>query len=135
MAAFVVLSPLATGIGPRTGTRLNIFPGSATPAVLPAGAPFWIGYGFVPEPDEADAEAEAEAKWALDRETRFELEVDGEAVALVTDLRIEDGRTVSKLSVADFRSGLPLGWHRFSGRWYEAGALVLTSDRSIEFVE
>ena len=131
MAAFVVLSPLATGIGPRTGTRLNIFPGSATPAVLPAGAAFWIGYGFVPEPDEGEPEPE----WALDRETRFELEVDGEAVALVTDLRIEDGRTVSKLSVADFRSGLPLGWHRFSGRWYEAGALVLTSDRSIEFVE
>jgi hypothetical protein len=131
MAAFVVLSPLATGIGPRTGTRLNIFPGSATPAVLQAGAPFWVGYGFVPEPDEAEAEAE----WALDRETRFELEVDGEAVALVTDLRIEDGRTVSKLSVADFRYGLPLGWHRFSARWYEAGALVLTSDRSIEFIE
>jgi hypothetical protein len=100
--------------------------------VLPAGAPFWIGYGFVPEPDDED---EAEAEWALDRETRFELEVDGEAVSLVTDLRIEDGRTVSKLSVADFRSGLPLGWHRFSGRWYEAGGLVLTSDRSIEFVE
>jgi hypothetical protein len=131
MAAFVVLSPQATGTGPRTGTRLNIFPGSATPAVLPARAPFWIGYGFVPEPEEAEEERE----WALDRETRFELDVDGEPVPLVTDLRIDDGRTVSKLSVADFRAGLPLGWHRFSGRWYEAGALVLTSDRSIEFVE
>lgn len=131
MAAFVVLSPDATGIGPRTGTRVNIFPGSATPTVLPAGAPFWIGYGFVPEPDEEEAEPE----WALDQETRFELEVDGAPVSLVTDLRIEDGRTVSKLSVADFRAGLPLGWHRFSARWYEAGALVLTSDRSIQFVE
>jgi hypothetical protein len=131
MAAFVVLSPRATGVGPRTGTRLNIFPGSAAPSVLRAGAPFWIGYGFVPEPDEDEGEPE----WALDRETRFELEVDGEAVPLITDLRIEDGRTVKKLSVADFRSGLPLGWHRFSGRWYEAGELVLTSERSIEFVE
>ena len=78
---------------------------------------------------------DAESEWALDRETRFELELDGESVALVTDLRIEDGRTVSEVSVADFRSGLPVGWHRFSGRWYEAGGLVLTSERSIEFVE
>lgn len=131
MAAFVVLSPQATGIAPRTGTRLNIFPGSATPAVLQAGAPFWIGYGFVPEPSDGDGKSE----WALDRKTRFELEVDGEPVALVTDLRIEDGHTVSKLGVADFRSGLPVGWHRFSGRWYEAGALVLTSERSIEVVQ
>lgn len=131
MAAFVVLSPHATGIAPRTGLRLNLFPGSATPAVLQAGARFWVGYGFVPEPSDADAES----AWADDRETRFELEVDGEPIPLVTDLRIEGGRTVSKLSVVDFRFGLPVGWHRFSGRWYEAGALVLTSDRSIEFVE
>jgi hypothetical protein len=129
MAAFVVLSPLELGTGARPGTRLNIFPGSATPAVLPAGVSFWIGYGFLPEPDEA------EPQWALDGETRFELEVDDEPVALVTDLRVEGGRTVSKLSVASFRSGLAAGWHRFSGRWYEAGSLVLTSESSIQFVE
>ena len=131
MAAFVVLSGTTVDTPDRAGTRLNIFPGSATPSVLPAGAPFWIGYGFVPEPSESDDAA----RWALDGETRFELFVDGDPVSLATDLKIEDGRTVSKLSVASFGSGLTLGWHRFSGRWYEAGALVLTSDRSIEFVE
>ena len=131
MAAFVVLPAAAAGELPRPGTQLNIFPGSATPAVLPAGAPFWIGYGFVPEPDEADPEAQ----WARDEETRFELLVDGDRVSLDTDLTIENGRTVSKLSSAGFPGGLPVGWHRFSGRWYEAGALVLTSERSVEFVE
>jgi hypothetical protein len=111
--------------------RLNIFPGSATPAVLPAGVAFWIGYGFVPEPSETDL---ADG-WARDEETRFELELDGEPVTLATDLTVEGGRTVSKLSIADFHAGLPVGWHRFSGRWYEAGTLALTSERSIEFVE
>jgi hypothetical protein len=131
MAAFVVLPAATAGDLPRPGNRLNIFPGSATPAVLPAGAPFWIGYGFVPEPSDADEAAH----WALDEATRFELLLDGEPVTLDTDLTIEGGRTVSKLSVAAFAGGLPVGWHRFSGRWYEAGALVLTSERSVEFVE
>ena len=54
---------------------------------------------------------------------------------VVTDLKIDGGLTVSKLSVANFGSGLPAGWHRIAGRWYDAGTLVLTSDRSIEFVE
>jgi hypothetical protein len=130
MAAFVVLP--ATAEDPsRPGDRLNIFPGSAAPAVLSAGSPFWIGYGFVPEPSESDPDDH----WASDEETRFELLVDGERVSLETDVTVEGGRTVSKLSIANFSSGLPVGWHRFSGRWYEAGALVLTSERSIEFVE
>ena len=131
MAAFVVLPAAAAGDLQRPGDRLNIFPGSATPAVLAAGAPFWIGYGFVPEPSEADLEAQ----WARDEETRFELLLDGNRVSLDTDVTIENGRTVSKLSIAGFPGGLPVGWHRFSGRWYEAGALVLTSERSVEFVE
>jgi hypothetical protein len=131
MAAFVVLSPAVSDAVENAGTRVNIFPGSVTQSVLPAGEPFWIGYGFVPEPSDADPEA----RWASDDETRFELLLDGEPVPLATDLRVENGRTVSKLSVARFRSGLPLGWHRLSGRWYEGGALVLTNDRSIEFVE
>ena len=131
MAAFVVLPTAAREDTSRPGARLNIFPGSATPAVLTAGAPFWIGYGFVPEPSEADPEAQ----WAREEKTRFELMVDGDRVALHTDLTIEGGRTLSKLSVADFPGGLPAGWHRFAGRWYEAGALVLTSERSIEFVD
>jgi hypothetical protein len=110
--------------------RLNLFPGSATPAVFAAGTAFWIGYGFVPESREADAEDPG-----VDPETRFELEVDGEPVALVSDVKIEGGRTVWKVSAASFPSGLPAGWHRFAGRWYDAGQLVLTSDKTIEFVE
>ena len=131
MAAFVVLPAAAAGDLSRPGTRLNIFPGSATPALLTAGVPFWIGYGFVPEPSEADPEAQ----WARDEETRFELLLDGNRVSLDTDVTVENGRTLSKVSIAGFPSGLPVGWHRFSGRWYEAGALVLTSERSVEFVE
>jgi hypothetical protein len=131
MAAFVVLPAPAQEETSRPGARLNIFPGSATPAVMTAGAPFWIGYGFVPEPSEGDPEG----TWARDEETRFELLVDGHGVALDTDVTIEAGKTVSKLSIAGFAGGLPAGWHRFSGRWYEAGSLVLTSERSIEFVE
>jgi hypothetical protein len=131
MAAFVVLPAPAREETSRPGARLNIFPGSATPAVMTAGAPFWIGYGFVPEPSETDPEG----TWARDEETRFELLVDGRGVSLDTDMTIEGGRTLSKLSVAAFPGGLPAGWHRFSGRWYEAGSLVLTSERSIEFVE
>jgi len=131
MAAFVVLPARAREETSRSGDQLNIFPGSATPSVMTAGAPFWIGYGFVPEPTDADPEG----TWARDEETRFELLVDGCSLSLDTEMTIVDGRTVSKLSVAAFPSGLPVGWHRFSGRWYEAGSLVLTSERSIEFVE
>lgn len=131
MAAFVVVAPSDPTRVPRTGMRLNIFPGSATPAVFQADAPFWIGYGFVRDP----GKPEEESLGSLDEETRFELEVDGQPVAVVTDLQIDGGRTVSKLSVASFGSGLPPGWHRIAGRWYDAGVLVLTSDRSIQFVE
>jgi hypothetical protein len=53
----------------------------------------------------------------------------------VSEVKIEDGRTVSKVDMAMFGAGLPPGWHRFAGRWYDAGALVLTGDRSIQFVE
>jgi hypothetical protein len=131
MAAFVVVARSDRADVRVAGMQLNIFPGSATPAVFQADAPFWIGYGFVRDPGEPGGENLG----ALDQETRFELEVDGESVPVVTDLQIEGGRTVSKLSVASFRSGLPTGWHRIAGRWYDAGALVLTSDRSIQFVE
>ena len=130
MSAFVVSSSDSNGI-PHTGTSLSIFPGSATPAVFPAHVPFWIGYGFVPEPGASRAEPGV----ALDSDTRFELELDGEPVQLVTDVRTDDGRPVSKHCIANFGSGLPAGWHRFAGRWYDGGRLVLTTERSIEFVE
>jgi len=131
VAAFVVVVPDAPSGTSRTGVRLNIFPGSATPAVFSADAPFWIGYGFVSEAGKSDEEAGA----TLGPETRFELAVDDQRVSLVTDVEVEEGRTIQKLSGANFPVGLPAGWHRFAARWYVAGKLVLTNDRSIEFVE
>jgi hypothetical protein len=131
MAAFVVAQSSKSG-APRDGERLSIFPGSATPSIFPAGEPFWIGYGFVPEPGDADGRR-AEM---LDRETRFELEVDGCPITLLTDVKTDSRETpLSKHSVATFDSGLPAGWHRFSGRWYDAGVLVLTTEKSVQFVE
>ena len=121
MTAFVVSVPRPKS----AGTRVSIFPGSATPAVVAATRAFWIGYGFV----------SADELKELEPGTRFELEVDGRPVSLETDVEIEDGRPVGKVSVASFPAGLDAGWHRFVGRWYDAGALTLTSDRWIEFVE
>jgi hypothetical protein len=130
MAAFVVVTPPEATGSPRVGRRLGIFPGSSTPSVFPASGPFWVGYGFVPDPARADGVLSE-----LDVDTRFELEVDGEPVAVAEELLVEHGHAVSKRCVAHFATGLPAGWHRFVGRWYDAGSLVLTSDRSIEFVE
>ena len=131
MAAFVVVTSPEITAYPDSGARLGIFPGSATPAVFPARMPFWIGYGFVPEP----TGAASQPKPALDERTRFELDVDGVPVAVVDDVAMDEGRPISKHSIATFGLGLEAGWHRFSGRWYDDGALVLTSERSIEFVE
>ena len=127
MAAFVLFPPSSASSAPCSGTRLNIFPGSAAPSVFAAGKPFWIGYGFVPEAEGDEA--------TVHPDTRFELLVDGEAAPLYTDLKVEEGRTTRKFTVADFPDGLPAGWHAFGGRWYDEGVLELTSDRSIEFVE
>ena len=96
-----------------------LFPGAATPSVFAAGEPFWIGYGFDPEPGAENIGSEM-----FESETRFELEVDGEPVAIATDvISGEGGRVVSKHSLATFEAGLPAGWHRFSGRWYDQGRL------------
>jgi hypothetical protein len=130
MAAFLVVAPTGPSSAPRSGTRLNIFPGSATPAVFAAGAPFWIGYGFVPEAGDSDG-----SQTTVHADTGFELTVDGESVPLYTDLKIEGGRTVRKFTVAAFPDGLTAGWHVFAGRWYDEGVLALTTDKSIEFVE
>ncbi len=85
MAAFVVVEPSAPSSVPLTGTRLGIFPGAASPSVFRAGAAFWIGYGFVPEP------VANEGTRALEPDTRFELAVDGEFVELVTELESSNG--------------------------------------------
>ena len=125
MAAFVVGLPPQENVA-YPGRRVSIFPGSATPAVVAARASFWIGYGFVPDAGRPEP---------LGPGTRFELDVDEKPVEMATDVRSENGRPVSKMFVATFESGLDVGWHRFVGRWYDAGTLTLTSDRSIEFVE
>jgi hypothetical protein len=110
--------------------RLDVFPGAATPAVFRARAPFWIGYGFAVDPGDGGA-----ARRALAPDTTFELRVDGERVPMSIRSRAVKGRTVAKQCTASFEEGLEPGWHRFEGRWYDAGALTLASDVSVEFVE
>jgi len=127
----IVVSPPAASTVPKTGVRISIFPGSATPAMFAARTPFWIGYGFAAGPGGRPTDD----REVLGVETRFELDLDGRPVRLVTDLQLEEGFTVSKLDVANFPEGLEAGWHRFVGRWYDEGALVLSSDKNIEFIE
>jgi hypothetical protein len=124
MAAFVLVPPASGDGSTRTGGQLNLFPGSATPTVFAAEEPFWIGYGFVAGPGDA-----------MDESTRFELRVDGRALAMQSDVRQEAGAAVHRLDVAEFPSGLSAGWHEFSGRWYERGRLVLSNRVAIQFVE
>lgn len=129
MAALVVTVSPANGLG-RADARIGIFPGGATPSVFPAGTPFWIGYGFAPEQDD-----EVGMRGELGPGTRFELEVDGSRVAMLSDLRKRGSSSVRKTDIAEFPTGLPVGWHDFVGRWYEGGRLILSSRAAIEFVE
>jgi hypothetical protein len=113
------------------GRRIGIFPGGPTPTMFPAGASFWIGYGFVSAPGDPTGDAPG----FLSEDTRFELDVDGERVSMTTDL-IEDGKSpIRKTDFVSFPSGLEVGWHEFVGRWYDAGTLILSSRTTIEFVE
>ena len=131
MHALIVVSPGAESTIEKTGARVSIFPGSATPAMFTARTPFWIGYGFAV----GRGRPATEDRETLGAETRFELDLDGEPVGMLTDAQLEEGEAVSKLDVANFPGGLEAGWHRFAGRWYDEGALVLSSDTTIEFVE
>ena len=127
MAALVVVtvSP-ANGVSGKEG-RIGIFPGGATPTMYPAKTPFWVGYGFAADPENGSGLDEAT--------TRFELDVDGEPVSMLTDLHSDSGVPVRKTDIAEFPDGLPAGWHDFSGRWYDGGRLILSSRAAIEFVE
>ena len=127
MTALVVVtvSP-ASGMSDKEG-RLAIFPGGATPTMYPADTPFWVGYGFTAEP-------EVGGKLDPD-ETRFELDVDGVPVSMLTDVQSEADVPVRKTDIAEFPSGLPAGWHDFTGRWYDGGRLILSSRAAIQFVE
>jgi hypothetical protein len=126
MAALVVVTvpPANEEIG---DARIGIFPGGAIPTMYPAEAPFWVGYGFA-----ADSASDARLD---DAGTRFELDVDGEAVAMLSEVDADAGLPARKTDVARFPNGLPAGWHDFSGRWYEAGRLILSSRAAIQFVE
>jgi hypothetical protein len=127
MAALVLVnvSPV-NGMSTEEG-RITIFPGGATPAMYAAGTPFWVGYGFAADLDNGTALDETT--------TRFELDVDGAPVSMLTDLHSESGVPVRKTDIAEFPAGLPAGWHDFSGRWYDGGRLILSSRAAIEFVE
>jgi hypothetical protein len=113
------------------GKRIGIFPGGPTPSMFPADAPFWIGYGFVPAPGDLNGDAPG----FLSEDTRFELDLDGERVSLLTDLKTDGDAPVRKTDFVNFPSGLPVGWHEFAGRWYDAGTLILSSRATIQFVE
>ena len=126
MAALVVTVSPANGMSNKEG-RLGIFPGGATPTMYPADTAFWVGYGFTAEP---------EVGGKLDPEvTRFELDVDGVPVSMLTDIQSDAGVSVRKTDIAEFPSGLPAGWHDFTGRWYDGGRLILSTRAAIEFVE
>ena len=68
--------------------------------------------------------------------TRFELDVDGEPVSMLTDVQSRAPvMPVRKTNIAEFPAGLPVGWHDFTGRWYDGGRLILSSRAAIEFVD
>ena len=127
MAALVVftVSP-ASGMSDKEG-RIGIFPGGATPTMYPADTRFWVGYGFA-----ADGDGDAGFEEAG---TRFELDVDGDPVSMLTDVQSEAGLPVRKTDIAAFPDGLSAGWHDFAGRWYDGGRLILSSRAAIQFVE
>jgi hypothetical protein len=126
MAGLVVVGVSTDDKSEKDG-RIAIFPGGATPTLYPADTSFWGGYGFAADP---------ENRSALDAETtRFELDVDGTPVSMLTDVQSETGRPVRKTDIAEFPSGLPAGWHDFAGRWYDGGQLILSTRTTIQFVE
>jgi hypothetical protein len=127
-ALVVVNVSRANGNG-ESSARLDIFPGGTTPAVYPADAGFWIGYGFAPGREEYPDERQ------LDDSTRFELDVDGRRVEMHSDFRRADAVAVRKTDYVDFPAGLAAGWHEFVGRWYDGGKLFLSRRAAIEFVE
>jgi hypothetical protein len=126
MAALVVTVSPSNGMGDREG-RIGIFPGGPTPTMYPAETPFWVGYGFA---------ADAEGGSALDEPgTRFELDVDGEPVSMLTEVHTDGGLPVRKTNIAEFPDGLSVGWHDLTGRWYDGGRLILSSRAAIQFVD
>jgi hypothetical protein len=124
MAALVVTVSPPSGM---EGRRVVIFPGGVTTTMYPADTPFWVGYGF---------ETEHGSDTALDdASARFELDVDGEPVSMLTEVHTEADVPIRTTNVAEFAAGLPVGWHEFTGRWFDGGRLILSSRTAIQFVE
>lgn len=123
MVALVLTDSPANGLGDE---RIGIFPGGATTTMYPADTPFWVGYGF--------AAAAGSDAGIDDAGTRFELDVDGEPIAMRTDLQADAGIPVQKTNLAEFPAGLTAGWHDFTGRWYDSGRLILSSRTAIQFI-
>ena len=127
MAALVVFTVApANGMSNKEG-RIGIFPGGATPTMYPADTAFWVGYGFAAD--------HADDVGLDDPSTRFELDVDGAPVSMLTDLQSETGLPMRKTDIAEFPDGLAAGWHDFAGRWYDGGLLILSSRAAIQFVD
>jgi hypothetical protein len=126
MAALVVTVSSANGLGDREA-RIGIFPGGATPTMYPADTPFWVGYGFAADSDDDSSLGETT--------TRFELDVNGKPVSMLTDVQMDSGLPVRKTNIAEFPDGLSVGWHDFNGRWYDRGRLILSSRAAIQFVD
>lgn len=124
MAALVVTVSPANGMADQ---RIGIFPGGATTTMYPAETPFWVGYGFAAEPTSGAKIDEAS--------TRFELDVDGDPVLMLTDVHSDGGLPVRKTNIAEFPAGLPVGWHDFTGRWFDGGRLVVSGRTAIQFVD
>ena len=51
--------------------------------MYPAKTPFWVGYGFAADPENGSGSTRAT--------TRFELDVDGEPVSMLTDVHSDSG--------------------------------------------
>ena len=130
MAALLVVT-ISPADSECVGSRIGIFPGGPTPTIFPAGAPFWIGYGFVSSPREAGGGETG----LLSTDTRFELDVNGRRLSMTTDFERHGEDAVRKTDFVSFPNGLPAGWHELEGRWYDDGTLILSSRSTIEFVE
>ena len=116
-------APAASGDHiPKTGKRINVF---VPPSTFPSNTPFWIGSAIGTSLDNKLT--------ILDPRTRIELYVDGESKPMLTDISFT-ADTATKLNLANFRFGLPLGVHHFEQLVYLEGVFQFSSTADITFV-
>jgi len=117
-------APAGANSIPTTGDRILVgIPCSITSCVstYPANQPFFIEHGFVNEAKDV----------LVDSGTRYELSVDGEAVASALELDLNAAEP-SKFNLTNFRFGMT-GVHVFVGCFYYEGALVTCAQRTVTF--